>query len=258
MFKGIFAATLLFAASTMQAAGLLTPVSGNLPPLEIKDHQVSVIIEDGYAITTVEQVFHNPHAQDLEAIYAHAPGLKILYPSTPQDAFNAVLAAWEDDNPVLVFEHKRLYRSQKGPVQFDPDYRSIWHPRQIRSGQHATLVTYGEMVHLAEKAVAYLETEYDLTFDLFDLRALAPLDLDPIRASLARTHRLAVIHEGRGRAGFGAELVSQLVETQFFDLEAPPLRITSLDTPVPFAAELEAIYRPSVESITEQLIEWME
>jgi len=198
------------------------------------------------------------HSQDLESIYPHAPGLKILYPSTPQDAFNAVLAAWEDDNPVLIFEHKRLYRSQKGPVQFDSDYRSIWHPRQIRTGQHATLVTYGEMVHLAEEAVAYLETEYDLTFDLFDLRALAPLDLDPVRASLARTHRLAVIHEGRGRAGFGAELVSQLVETQFFDLEAPPLRITSLDTPVPFAAELEAIYRPSVESITEQLIEWME
>ncbi len=198
------------------------------------------------------------HSQDLESIYAHAPGLKILYPSTPQDAFNAVLAAWEDDNPVLIFEHKRLYRSQKGPVQFDSDYRSIWHPLQIRTGQHATLVTYGEMVHLAEEAVAYLETEYDLTFDLFDLRALAPLDLDPVRASLVRTHRLAVIHEGRGRAGFGAELVSQLVETQFFDLEAPPLRITSLDTPVPFAAELEAIYRPSVESITEQLIEWME
>ena len=96
------------------------------------------------------------------------------------------------------------------------------------------------------------------TFDLFDLRALAPLDLEPIRESLARTHRLAVIHEGRGRAGFGAELVTQLVEKQFFDLEAPPLRITSMDTPVPFAAELEAVYRPGVERITEQLIEWME
>lgn len=198
------------------------------------------------------------HSQDLEAIYAHAPGLKILYPSTPQDAFNAVLAAWEDDNPVLLFEHKKLYRSQKGPVRFDPDFRSVWHPRLVRSGQQATLVTYGEMVHLADEAAAYLENEYDYTFDLFDLRALAPLDLEPIRQSLARTHRLAVIHEGRGRAGFGAELITQLIETQFFELEAPPLRITSMDTPVPFAAELEAVYRPGVERITDQLIEWME
>jgi 2-oxoisovalerate dehydrogenase E1 component len=198
------------------------------------------------------------HSQDLESIYAHAPGLKILYPSTPQDAFNAMLAAYEDDNPVLIFEHKRLYRSQKGPVRFDPEYGCVWHPRQIRSGQHATLVAYGEMVHLVNEAATTLETEYEYSFDLFDLRAIAPLDLEPIRQSLAETHRLAVIHEGRGRSGFGAELVSQLVETHFFELEAPPLRIASLDTPVPFAAELETIYRPSADSIATSLIEWME
>jgi len=198
------------------------------------------------------------HSQDLEAIYAHAPGLKILYPSTPQDAYNAMLAAYEDDNPVLLFEHKKLYRSQKGPVHFDPDFQSVWHPRKVRSGQHGTLVTYGEMVHLVEEALLTLETEYEYSFDLFDLRAIAPLDLEPIRQSLAETHRLAVIHEGRGRAGFGAELVSQLVATHFFELEAPPIRITSLDTPVPFAAELEAVYRPSVDRISSSLIEWME
>jgi 2-oxoisovalerate dehydrogenase E1 component len=198
------------------------------------------------------------HSQDLEAIYAHAPGLKILYPSTPQDAYNAMLAAYEDDNPVLLFEHKKLYRSQKGPVRFDPDFHSVWHPRKVCSGRHGTLVTYGEMVHLVKEALFTLETEYEYSFDLFDLRAIAPLDLEPIRQSLAATHRLAVIHEGRGRAGFGAELVSQLVATHFFELEAPPLRITSLDTPVPFAAELETVYRPSVDRISSSLIEWME
>ena len=198
------------------------------------------------------------HSQDLEAIYAHAPGLKILYPSTPQDAFNAMLAAYEDDNPVLLFEHKKLYRSRKGPVRFDPDYRSVWHPHKVRSGHHGTLVAYGAMVHLVEEALATLETEYEYSFDLFDLRAIAPLDLEPIRQSLTETHRLAVIHEGRGRSGFGAELVSQLVSTHFFELEAPPLRITSLNTPVPFAAELEALYRPSVDRIASSLIEWME
>ena len=169
-----------------------------------------------------------------------------------------MLAAYEDDNPVLLFEHKMLYRSQKGPVRFDPDYGSVWHPRRVRSGQHATLVAYGEMVHLVEEAAIILETEYEYSFDLFDLRAIAPHDLEPIRQSLAKTHRVAVIHEGRGRAGFGAELVSQLVESHFFEFEAPPLRISSMDTPVPFAAELEAIYRPSVDSIATSLIEWME
>lgn len=202
--------------------------------------------------------FGSFHSQDLEAIYAHTPGLKVLYPSTPQDAFNALLAAYEDDNPVLLFEHKRLYRGIKGEVAFDPDYRSVWSPRRVREGAKATVIAYGEMLHLAAEAADYLAGEYDYTLDVWDLRALAPLQLDPIKASLARTHRLAVIHEGRRTAGFGAELIARLAGEQFFDLEAAPLRIASLDTPVPFAPELEAVYRPSRDSIIDQLIRWLE
>jgi 2-oxoisovalerate dehydrogenase E1 component len=201
--------------------------------------------------------FGSFHSQDLESIYLHAPGLKVLYPSTPQDAYNALLAAYEDDNPVLLFEHKALYRS-KGSVSFDPDYQSVWKPRHVTSGKDGTIVTYGEMTLYAQRALAYLEDEYEYTFDLFDLRALSPIDLTCIKESLSRTHRLAVIHEARRTAGFGAEIVSQLVEELFFDLESPPLRIASLDTPVPFAPELEAIYRPSQDSIIESLISWME
>ena len=202
--------------------------------------------------------FGSFHSQDLEAIYLHTPGLKLLYPSTPQDAYNALLAAYEDDNPVLLFEHKRLYRGIKGPVAFDPDYRSVWSPRRVREGTKATVVTYGEMVHLVTEAAEYLATEYDYTLDVWDLRALAPLQLDEIKGSLARTHRLAVVHEGRRTAGFGAELIARLATEQFFDLEAPPLRIASLDTPVPFAPELEAAYRPSRDRIIDQLIRWLE
>lgn len=202
--------------------------------------------------------FGSFHSQDLEAIYLHMPGLKLLYPSTPQDAYNALLAAYEDDNPVLVFEHKRLYRLLKGEVKFDPDYRSVWHPRHVQAGDHATIVTYGEMVHIATDAAAYVAREYGHTFDIWDLRALSPLDLDPIRTSLARTHRLAVIHEARRTCGFGAELVAQLADEQFHDLDAAPLRIASADTPVPFAPELEAVYRPSRDSIIEALIRWFE
>jgi 2-oxoisovalerate dehydrogenase E1 component len=202
--------------------------------------------------------FGSFHSQDLEAMYLHTPGLKVLYPSTPQDAFNALLAAYEDDNPVLLFEHKRLYRLLKAEVAFDPDYREVWHPRRVREGAHATIVSYGEMVHVAAEATDYVSREYGHTFDVWDLRALAPLDLDPIRASLARTHRLCVIHEGRRTCGFGAELVAQLVGEQFHNLDAAPLRIASADTPVPFAPELEAVYRPSRDSIVDALVRWCE
>jgi 2-oxoisovalerate dehydrogenase E1 component len=197
------------------------------------------------------------HSQELESLFLSMPGLKALYPGTPQDAFNAILAACEDDNPVLVFEHKALYRRGKHPVAWDPNYRDIWQPARLRAGDYATLVTYGEMTHHAAGACAYLETEYERAIDLFDLRCLAPLNLDAIHASLARTHRLIVLHEGRRAHGYGAELVSRLAERNFFDLEAPPLRIASLDIPVPFAPELEQAFRPTTEKIIAQIVEWM-
>jgi 2-oxoisovalerate dehydrogenase E1 component len=201
--------------------------------------------------------FGSFHSQELEALFLAQPGLKALYPSTPQDAFDALLAAYEDDNPVLLFEHKALYRRGKTPIAWNPAYREVWQPRRVRAGDRATFVTYGEMVHLAEEACAYLETEYEATFDLFDLRALAPLRLDAIAASLARTHRLIVLHEGRRTHGFGAELVARLTEQQFFDLEAPPLRLAALDLPVPFAPELEAVHRPSRDSIAAAIADWL-
>lgn len=201
--------------------------------------------------------FGSFHSQELEALFLSMPGIKAIYPSTPQDAFNATLAAYEDNNPVMLFEHKALYRHGKRPVVWDPNYRAVWQPRHVRAGDFATLVTYGEMVHLAEEACEYLTSEYEKTFDLFDLRCLSPLQLDSIRASVARTHRLIVLHEGRRTHGFGAELVSRLTEELFFSLEAPPLRIASLDLPVPFAPELEHVYRPTRDSIVEKIAVWM-
>ena len=197
------------------------------------------------------------HSQELEALFLSMPGLKGLYPSTPQDAFNALLAAYEDDNPVILFEHKALYRRGKHDIVWDPNYRDVWRPRRVRAGTFATFVTYGEMVHLAEEACTYFETEYERSFDLFDLRALSPLSLDEIKASLDRTHRLIVLHEGRRSHGFGAELVARLTEEPFFSLEAPPLRIASLDLPVPFAPELEQVFRPTKDKLIEQIANWM-
>ena len=201
--------------------------------------------------------FGSFHSQELESLFLCQPGLKALYPSNPQDAFNALLAAFEDDNPVLLFEHKGLYRRGKQSVAWDPNYRDIWNPHRLRSGDYATLVTYGEMVHLAGEVCDYFLSEYERTFDLWDLRALSPLRLDAIKDSLARTHRLIVLHEGRRTHGFGAELVASLTEELFFSLEAPPLRICALDLPVPFAPELEAAFRPTKEKTIDAIVRWM-
>lgn len=202
--------------------------------------------------------FGSFHSQELEALYAQFPGLKILYPSTPQDAFNALLAAYEDDNPVLLMEHKKLYRQAKGTVCWDPGYRSVWTPRLVREGTEATWVTYGDMVGESAKALDHLLKEYDFTADLYDLRALSPLDLSAIRASLQITRRLIVVTEARATAGFGAEIVSQLLEKDFWSLEAPPLRIAAPSMPVPFAPNLEKVYRPEAASITAQVADWWE
>ena len=201
--------------------------------------------------------FGSFHSQELEALFLSMPGLKALYPSNSQDAFNALLAAFEDDNPVLLFEHKGLYRRGKQPVTWDPHYREVWNPHRLRSGDYATFVTYGEMVHLAGEVCDYFASEYERAFDLWDLRALSPLRLDVIKESLARTHRLIVLHEGRRTHGFGAELVASLTEEHFFSLEAPPLRIGALDLPVPFAPELEAAFRPTKEKTIASIVRWM-
>jgi len=201
--------------------------------------------------------FGSFHSQELESALLSFPGLKALYPSTPQDAFNALLAAYEDDNPVIVFEHKGLYRRGKHPVQWDPNYRAVWQPRHVRTGDFATIVTYGEMVLHCTDACQYFQDEYETTFDLFDLRALSPLKLDAIKASVARTGRLVIVHEGRKTHGFGAELVARLTEEHWGQLKAAPLRIAAMDIPVPFAPELEAAYRPSKDKIIDAIAAWM-
>jgi 2-oxoisovalerate dehydrogenase E1 component len=201
--------------------------------------------------------FGSFHSQELESVLLAMPGLKALYPSTPQDAFNALLAAYEDNNPVLLFEHKGLYRRGKHPVAWDPNYRAVWTPRHVRPGDYATFITYGEMVHLATDVCDYFESEYETKLDLFDLRALAPLALDAIDASLARTGRLIVLHEGRRTHGFGAELVARLTEKHFSTLKSAPLRLASLDLPVPFAPELEQAFRPTKDKIIERITAWM-
>ena len=127
----------------------------------------------------------------------------------------------------------------------------------MRPGSYATLVTYGEALHVAMDACAYLADEYDADIEVFDLCCLSPLDLTGIMASVEKTGRLIVVHEGRRTHGFGAEVVARITEGTKTPLKAPPLRIAAMDLPVPFALELEAAFRPSKDKVIQLISGWM-
>ncbi|MEY4992762.1 MAG: hypothetical protein RI948_1649 [Bacteroidota bacterium] len=176
------------------------------------------------------------HSQSNEAWFVHTPGLKVVYPSNPQDAKGLLLAAFEDPNPVLFFEHKFLYRSLKGEVPAGYYNTPIGKAALAKEGQDLTIITYGLGVHWALDAAAQRP---DHTFEILDLRTLLPLDVDAIVAAASKTGRVLVLHEDTLTAGIGGEVVSLVNEHCFEQLDAPVLRVASLDTPVPFAADLE-------------------
>lgn len=176
------------------------------------------------------------HSQSNEAWFVHTPGLKVVYPSNPQDAKGLLLAAFEDPNPVLFFEHKFLYRSLKGEVPAGYYNTPIGKAALAKAGQDLTIITYGLGVHWALDAAAQRP---NFSFEILDLRTLLPLDLDAIVAAASKTGRVLVLHEDTLTAGIGGEIVALVNEHCFEQLDAPVLRVASLDTPVPFAADLE-------------------
>jgi 2-oxoisovalerate dehydrogenase E1 component len=173
------------------------------------------------------------HSQSNEAWFFHTPGLKIVYPSTPEDAKGLLLAAFEDPNPYLFFEHKALYRSVAGQVPDGYYTVEIGKARIAKSGNDATIVTYGAAVHWALEAVAELDVE------VIDLRTLLPWDKDAVYASVQKTGRLLVLHEDTLTGGIGAEIAAAVTEDCFQWLDAPVMRAGALDTPVPFSVPLE-------------------
>jgi 2-oxoisovalerate dehydrogenase E1 component len=176
------------------------------------------------------------HSQSNEAWFVHTPGLKVVYPSSPEDAKGLLLAAFNDPDPVLFFEHKALYRSITGPVPTGCYEVPIGRARSVRQGTDLTIITYGAAVHWA---TAYADAHPDTSFDILDLRTLLPLDYDAIRASVTRTGKVMVLHEDTLTGGIGGEVAAWVAEHCFERLDAPVMRCASLDTPVPFAAELE-------------------
>ncbi len=175
------------------------------------------------------------HSQSNEAWFFHTPGLKIFYPSNPADAKALLLAAFEDPNPVLFFEHKGLYRSIKGHVPQAYYTIPIGKAHTVRTGDDAVIITYGMGVHWATAAVERLR----LNVEILDLRTLAPLDYGAIDAAVKKTNRVLILHEDTLIGGIGAELAAYITAHLFEYLDAPVLRVASLDTPIPFAPTLE-------------------
>jgi 2-oxoisovalerate dehydrogenase E1 component len=176
------------------------------------------------------------HSQSNEAWFTHTPGLKVVYPSTPEDAKGLIIAAIEDPNPVMFFEHKALYRSISGMVPDDYYTIEIGKARLVQEGSDVSIITYGSGVHWATD---YAAANPDTSFDILDLRTLLPLDYDAIRASVKRTGKVLLLHEDTLIGGIGGEIAAWISENCFELLDAPIVRCASMDTPVPFAIELE-------------------
>ena len=196
------------------------------------------------------------HSQSPEAYFLHTPGLKVVAPSNPYDAKGLLSSAIRDDDPVLFFEPKRVYRAARGEVP-EEDYQiPLGLANTVREGNDVTIVAWGAMLHEALEAVQAAEGE-GIDCELLDLRSLMPLDIDAIVESVRKTGRFIVVHEAPRTCGFGAELISLVVERCFYHLEAQPVRVTGFDTPFPYTLENEYLPRAPriLKSIQETVAE---
>ena len=188
------------------------------------------------------------HSQNPEAYFAHTPGLKIVQPSTAHDAKGLLKAAIRDDDPVLYFEHKFLYRRVKEVLPREDYVVPIGKAAVRRTGRDLSILTYGAMVWTALDAARTLEAE-GIDAEVIDLRTLFPLDEATILASVTKTNRAIILHEATRTGGIGAEVAAILSERCFEALDAPVLRVTAPDTPVPFSPTLEEFFLPNAERV---------
>ncbi len=191
------------------------------------------------------------HSQNPEMAFFHTPGLKIVYPATAYDAKGLIKAAIRDDDPVLFFEHKWLYRRpQIREVLPNEDYIvPLGKARIHREGTDLTIVTYAAMVHKSLEAAEKLQDEDGLSVEVIDLRTLLPLDEDAIIESVRKTNRLLIVHEDTRTGGIAGEIAMRMNEKAFEWLDAPILRVTALDAPVPYSPPLEDYFLPQVEDV---------
>jgi len=193
------------------------------------------------------------HSQCPEALFLHGPGLKLVLPSTPYDAKGLLKAAIRDDNPVLYFEHKRLY-GMKGPVPEEEYIIPLGQADIKREGGDVTIIALSYMVHRALEAAANLAQE-GIEAEVVDPRTLVPFDKEIVFQSVRKTGRVVIVHEANKRGGAGAEIAALIAEEIFDALRAPIKRVASPDVPIPFSPALERLYLPDVDRITKAVRE---
>ena len=188
------------------------------------------------------------HDDSPETYYVHTPGVKVAIPSTPADAKGLLAAAIRDPDPVVIFEPKLIYRTTRGEVPEGEHVVPLGEARVAREGSDVTLVAYGAMVPLAERAADALEGE--ASCEVLDLRSLKPLDEDALLASVGKTGRAVLVQEAPRVCGFAAEVAAVLAEKAIFDLRGPVLRVTGYDVPYPYW-QIEDAYMPSAERVVD-------
>ena len=187
------------------------------------------------------------HSQSLESWFIHTPGLKVVVPSEPADVKGLLTAAIRDDDPVIFFQHKKLF-AKEGPVP-DGEYVVPLGKAAIkRPGSGATILTYGSGLYLSLEAAHQL-AGMGIEAEVIDLRTLKPLDFETIAASVRKTHRAVVVHEACLSGGFGAEVSARIHSELFDDLDAPVLRVAARDVPMPFSPGMEKFVLPKVEDV---------
>jgi len=192
------------------------------------------------------------HSQNPEMYFVHTPGMKVVAPSTPSDAKGLIKAAVRDNNPVLFLEHKFLYRRIKGEVPDDNSVVPIGKARVHREGRDVSIITYAAMVHTAQEAADILAKD-GIEVEIVDLRTLSPLDREAITQTVKKTNKVILLHEDTKTGGLAGEIAAIINEEAFDDLDGPIIRITSLDTPVPFSPPLEHYFLPQVEDVVREV-----
>ena len=185
------------------------------------------------------------HSGEFEGLWSRFPGLKLLYPATAQETFEALVAGFYDPNPCLVFEHKQLYWSKNGDIDFDGDLARVWRCRKYCDGDDLTVVAYGAMVHDCLRAADKVER----SIEVINPFVLHPLDISPIVESVRKTGRLLVVQESGETQGLGDRIISLVIRECHDALKTSPELVSSPDLPIPFAPELEGYTRPSWERI---------
>lgn len=188
------------------------------------------------------------HSQSPEGWFFHTPGLKLVAPATAYDAKGLLKASIRDDDPVIYFEHKYLYRRVKENLPDDDFVVPLGRAAVRREGEDVTIVTYGAMLYKSLEAAATLARE-DISLEVIDLRSLMPLDVQTVADSVQKTGKAMVVYEANRTGGIGAEIAALLAEDLFEYLDGPIVRVASADTPVPYSPPLEEAYLPSVEDI---------